>query len=787
MSADNSLIAKCLYQFGSFRLNPVERVIECGGHPLSIAPKTLEVLIVLVENRGHIVEKEDLMRKVWPDTFVEENNLAFHISVLRKLFYENSASPRYIETIPKRGYRFIVDVIQFSGNEACETETIDPPPISGPPAVPVKRRFVRLQTFLIALVTLALLAIVLSRVHRAAKLSDSDVIVLADFVNKTGDPVFDGTLQQGLAIQLRQSPFLSLVSEGRVRHTLQLMGQPGDARLAPELARGICERTGSAAVLEGSIARLGSQYVLGLRAKNCITGDILHEEQEQAARKEDVLNALSQMARNFRSRAGESLATIRRHDTPLAEATTPSLEALKAYSAAWRIHAARGATASLPLFRRAAELDPEFAMAHASLGRVYADLDQSDLSMGSVERAWQLRGRASDRERFFITANYELLVTGNLEEARKTGEAWGQTYPRDAAPHMMLSGYVNKVPGRYEEAAAEAEKAIELDPDFGIGYYNLAVNNAYLERLDQAERVLQRAEARGLEIDEFLMLAYDLAFLRKDRAAMERVSEQARRKSGPESWISNKEAFADAYTGRLQQARNVSHRAVAEAEEGGQEERAALWEAGAAVREALFRNAREAKERAKAALTLVHDREVQYGAAFALAIAGDTSQAQEIADELEKRFPKDTCVRFSYLPVLRAIIALNRREPQKAIEMLQVAIPYETGAPRSSINALFGALYPVYVRGEAFLAAHQGAEAATEFQKILDHRGIVVSDTIGAVARLQLGRALALSGEKTKARAAYQDFLTLWKNADPDIPIFKQAKAEYAKLRRSGI
>ena len=319
---------------------------------------------------GH-VEKEELMRKVWPDTFVEENNLAFHISVLRKLFEENSASPRYIETISKRGYRFIADVIQISVNGAGEIETIEPPP-APPPAVPVKRRFVRLQAFLIALATLALLAIVLSRAPRAAKLSDSDVIVLADFVNKTGDPVFDGTLQQGLAVQLKQSPFLSLLSESRVRHLIQLMGQPADARLTSELARDICERTASAAVLEGSIARLGNHYVLGLRAKNCSSGEMLDDEQVQAARKEDVLNALSQMARNFRSRAGESLVTIRSHDTPLAEATTPSLEALKAYSSAWKILAARGATAALPLFRRAAQLDSEFAMAHASLGRMYA-------------------------------------------------------------------------------------------------------------------------------------------------------------------------------------------------------------------------------------------------------------------------------------------------------------------------------------------------------------------------------------------------------------------------------
>jgi tetratricopeptide (TPR) repeat protein len=422
-------------------------------------------------------------------------------------------------------------------------------------------------------------------------------------------------------------------------------------------------------------------------------------------------------------------------------------------------------------------------LAHASLGRIYADIDQSDLSAESIRRAWQLRDRASDREKFFITVNYQLLVTGDLEEARKTGEAWARTYPRDAAPHMMLSGYVNKVPGRYEDAAAEARKAIELDPDFWVGYYNVAVNNVYLERLGQADGMLQRAAGRGLESDEFLMLAYDIAFLRNDPAAMERVSARARGKSGPESWISNKEAFALAYSGHLQQARSRSRRAVAEAQEGGQRERAGLWEAGAAVREALFGNAPEARARAMAGLALSTDREVEYGAAFTLALAGDSRRSQEIADDLERRFPDDTSVRFSYLPVLRARLALNHREPAKAVEALQIAVANELGAPRSMIHALFGAFYPIYVRGESYLALHQGAEAAAEFQKILDHRGIVVDDPIGALAHLQLGRALVLAGEKDKARIAYRDFLALWKDADVRIPILRQAKVEYGKLR----
>ena len=636
---------------------------------------------------------------------------------------------------------------------------------------------------LVAAAVLATFAVAYFYLHRAPKLTDRDTIILAEFKNKTGDPVFDETLRQGLAVQLEQSPFLSLISEQRIQQTLRLMGQPADAQLTPEIAREICERTGSAAVLDGSITSLGSQYVLGIRATNCRTGDLLDGEQVQAARKEEVLNALNQIASRFRTRAGETRTTIARHDTPLAEATTPSLEALRTYSAAFKAHTSSGAMTALPLFRHATEIDPKFAMAHAYLGRVYADLDESDLSAESTSRAWQLRDRTSDPERFFITAAYDTLVTGNLERARQTCEAWAQTYPRDATPHGLLSGYGNKVTGQYEKAAAEARKAIELDPDYAMEYYNLAVNYAYLDHLGEAEDALHRVAGRGLEIDEIVMLKYDIAFLRNDRAGMEREAAQARGRSGGDNWISSREAFALAYSGHQQQARSMSRRAVEQAQEAAQGERAGLWEAGAAVREAFFGNAAEARRRALAALDLSKDREVEYGAAFALALSGAFSRAAALADDLETRFPVDTSIRFSYLPAIRARLALRRGDTSQALELLQATVPYELGAMRSSVHGLFGALYPVYVRGEAYLALRQGARAAAEFQKILDHRGIVVSDPVGALAHLQLGRALALSEDKTKAKAAYQDFLALWKDADPDVPILKQAKAEYAKLQ----
>ena len=610
--------------------------------------------------------------------------------------------------------------------------------------------------------------------HPTPKLTDKDTIVLADFTNTTADPVFDGTLRQGMAVQLEQSPFLSLVSDERVHQVLRLMGQPADSRLTPEIAREICERTASAAVLDGSIASLGSQYVLGLRAKDCRTGDVLAEEQMQAARKEDVLNALGQIASKFRTRVGESLTTVEKYDTPLAEATTPSLEALKAYSAGWKVLSSTGSAAAVPFYKHAIEIDPKFAMAYALLGRMYGDIGESVLSAESTSKAYQLRDRASDKEKFFISASYDTQVTGNLEKAQRTCELWMQAYPRAREAHGFLAGIIYPAFGKYEASVEEAKIAIGLDPDLPIGYSILSSSDAALGRTDEAENALQQASQRKLEIPDFFVQRYAIAFLKGDKAGMEREGAQARGKSGVEDSMANSQGFVLAYSGHLEEARKMSQRAAALARQADHQETTALYETEAALREAFFGNALPARQRAIAALGLSTSRDVEHGVAFALALSGDSSRSQTLADDLSRRLSEDTTVRFTYIPTLRAVLALNRNEPAKAIELLQTAIPYELGA---------GTLYPAYVRGEAYLAARQGREAAVEFQKILEHRGIVVSDPIGALAHLQLGRAYAVSGDKTNAKTAYQNFLALWKDADPDIPILKQAKAEYARLQ----
>ena len=781
---------KQVYQFANFRLDTGERVLESGGRPISITPKALEVLIALVENRGHIVEKENLMRQVWPGTFVEENNLAFNISALRKLLGENSASPRFIETIPKRGYRFIADVIQIPADGLAGAlegggQAGDERPTDSSGTVDAARRgrsVGRVALIAGAVLAVASAAVFMVRFEAKAKLSDRDTIVLADFENKTGDPAFDGTLRQGLSIELEQSPFISLISDERIRHALRLMSQPADAPLRREMAREVCERTGSAAVLEGSIASLGSAYVLTFEAKNCASGDVLDHQQLEVRRKEDVLDAVSRIARRFRSRMGESRASLKEHDKPLIEVTMPSLEALKAYTASIRVGYARGCAASAPYGRLAVELDPQFAMAHSHLGRCYSNLGENVLSQESIAKAYELRERASDRERFYITANYDRQVTGNLQKAQEACELWAHTYPRDATSYGTLAGTIDQGVGKFEDSVRDAEKAITVNPDMAPAYVALGFANLYLDRPGEAANVLRRASARDLDTPDLLLLRYYTAFLNGDPAEMERVAVRARGRAGAEDAMSHTQSLFYARAGRIRMARDLWRCAIDLAQQAGQSERAATYETAGAVWEALFGNLSAAKQGALDALARSKGRDVEYGAALALALAGDGERAKNQVNDLEKQFPEDTFVRFSYLPVMRGLMELKRGEASRAIEALQSAAADETAVPGIALFAFLGSLYPAYVRGEAYLALDKGAEAAAEFEKLLNHRGVVLADPVGAMARVQLGRALAMAGQREKAKKAYEDFFALWKDADSDVPILQQARAEYRKL-----
>jgi len=540
-------------------------------------------------------------------------------------------------------------------------------------------------------------------------------------------------------------------------------------------------------VLEGSIDSLGSQYVLGLRARNCNTGDTVDQEQVQVARREDVLNSLSQIAREFRTRVGESLATVEKYSTPLAEATTPSLEALKAYSTGMKVVVAAGNGAAIPWYQRAVEIDPKFAMAYANLGLSYSAVGESVLSAESTTKAWQFRDRVSDRERFFIDFAYDRQVTGNLEKAYQTLELWLQTYPRGEeppSPHGLLGGLSTHGTGRFGRVIEASRRQIAADPDVLFGYSNLASANYFLDRFEEAESALQRASERKLEAPELLIIRYTIALLKGDKDTMSRIVALAKGKRGTEHSVTYVEALALARSGRLTLARQSSSRAIELARQEGEREVALNYQAARAVWEAVCGNGAEGKRNAAAALALSNGRDVEYAAALGLALSGDSSRSQPLADDLDKRFPEDTFVKFTYVPVLRALSALERGKPLESVEQLQIALPYELAVNGLNFTHFYlGGLHSAYVRGEALLAAHRYAEAAAEFQKILDHRGLVGADPIGALAHLQLGRAFALSGDLAKSKTAYQDFLTLWKDADPDIPILTQAQAEYAKLQ----
>ncbi len=780
MTADADQKTKQLYEFGPFRVDTEKELLLRGDETVALTPKTFQILLVLIRHSKELVTKDDMMKTVWPDTFVEEANLSRNIFMLRKALGESPQDHQYIVTVPGRGYRFAENVqlvpeqdlsIVAASHATVEVEVTE-------------TRDWRLPALAAFLLVVGVAAAAYSFfAHRAPVLSEKDAIVLADFANSTGDPVFDGTLRQGTEVQLEQSPYLTLVSEQRIRQILRLMDQPADARLTSQLAREVCERTGSTAVADGSIQLLGTQYVLSLRARNCRTGNTLDEEQAQAARKEDVLSALGGIASRFRKHIGES-KVVEEHNIPLEEATTPSLEALKAYSAARMVNYTDASLSSaIPLLQRAIEIDPNFAMAYAFLGRIYGDIGEDGLSAENARKAYLLKDHANGRERFFIEVTYERQVTGNLERAHQTLLAWARTYPRDRDAHGLLSGFTSQGAGNFQEAIEEGEKAINIEPDWPVAYTNVAFTDLYLNRPDETAKILQRASDRKLVFPDFTLLRYFVGFLSGDSAEMAHQAALGEKQFANQDWMFHVEALTSARSGRLKIANEMSRHAVELAEQVGQHERAAVFASGEAVWQGFLGESAAASSGASHTLEISKGRDSEYGAGVAFALAGNSSHAQSLLDDLQRRFPEDTTVLNSYLPTLHGLLALNRGEPLQAIASLEPAVAYEGAVPGVDAKFFFGGLYSAYVRGNAYLAARRGQEAAVEFQKILDHRGIVGIDPIGALVYLQLGRAYALSGDRTHAASFYKQFLSQWKNADLSIPILKQANTEYLKLQ----
>jgi tetratricopeptide (TPR) repeat protein len=548
--------------------------------------------------------------------------------------------------------------------------------------------------------------------------------------------------------------------------------------LTPEVTQEVCERTGSKAMLTGSIAGLGSQYVIGLKAVNCNTGDVLAEVQEQAEGKEAVLKALDNAAVSLRGKLGESLSSVQKYATPVEEATTPSLEALKAYSLGVKTVYTKQGTAALPFYKRAVDLDPNFAMPYAKMSTFYWVFNEVGRAAENARKAYALREKVSERERFNIEGEYYLTATGELEKAAQTYELWQQTYPRDDWPYMML-GSISIFMGNWENALEEFREALRLEPNSTGNHLNLGVTYTALNRLDEAGAVYKQAEERKLENEILLQSRYWLAFVRGDAGQMAQLVSAAMGKPGAEDLLLATQADTEGWYGKLKNARELRGRAMDSAQHNDAKESAAAYQAEAALREVEAGNRERARAEAHAGLKLASNRDVRAVAALALARAGDTPGAEKLAAELNKTFPLDTRVQRYWLPTIQAAVAVGLKDPNRAIELLKVASTVELSAPTNL--TIF--LCPAYLRGEAYLMLHDGNRAAAEFQKFIDHRGLVVNFPWGALARLGLARAYALQGDTAKARAAYHDFFNLWKDADPDIPILKEAKAEYARLR----
>jgi eukaryotic-like serine/threonine-protein kinase len=648
-----------------------------------------------------------------------------------------------------------------------------------PPAPPTH---VRRIAGAAAVILIAAVGVAYFFLHRhPPKLTGKDTIVLADFTNTTGDKVFDDTLKQALAVDLSQSPFLNILSEEKIHRTLREMTLSGSEPLTTELAREVCQRAWSKAYLAGSIAAIGTQYVISLEALNCASGEVLARQQVTAPGKEKVLSALGSAVSRLRTEVGESLNSMQNYDVPLEEATTHSLEALKAYSLGVETGNEKGDAAEIPFIERAIELDPTFAMAYYELSGLYTNLNQPSLAALYSKKAFDLRGHVTEREKFAITAFYYENLTGELEKADRVYEMWTKVYSQDPDPLIVL-GSNSMVLGQYEKAATETRESLRLDPNSVYALGNLGQIYLALNRFDEARTTIEEAQRQKTDHPGLRLNLYALAFFRDDAPAMKQQADWAAGKPGAEGEMLSLESDTEAWSGRLGKARELSRRAVESARRADGKEAAALWQSNAAIREALFGNADAARQDAGNSVALAPgspDAESQ--AALAYALVSDTAHAQLLLDDLAKRFPQDTVVQTVWLPTIRGQFETNRKNFARSIELLQAATPYELGTLTGS--AYNSCLYPVYVRAQADLNENRGAAAAAEFQKILDHRGLVWNCTTGVLAHLGIARAYALGGDTTKAKTAYQDFFALWKNADPDIPILKQAKAEYAKLK----
>jgi DNA-binding winged helix-turn-helix (wHTH) protein/tetratricopeptide (TPR) repeat protein len=768
----NELAAKShhTYFFREFTVDLDRGCLWRGAEELKLRPKVFEALSYLVLNNNRLVTKDELIKTIWTDTFVTDDSLVQCLVELRRALGDEA--PACIKTVPRRGYIFTAEV------------SYAPPSAPTTTASPAARAH-RTRWTAIALVALAIVTVAISyltqarRSARTAAFTDKDSVLIADFANTTGDEVFDGTLRQAMAVQLGQSPFLNIVSEERVRETLRYMGRPPDERVTRDLAREIAQRQGVKALLAGSISTLGRHYVIHLEAVSAATGEPFVREQVEAESRENVLGRLGEAATRLREKLGESIGSIEKFAAPIEQATTPSLEAFKAYDLGRQRHFSGQYFEAIPLYRRAVELDPNFAIAYAALGITYGTAREYEQAARFSQRAFELRQRVSERERFYISVRYYMDVLDDGDRAIEVLELWKQTYPRDFVPRTNLAARYSAI-GQYERGLEEAREGVRLNPDAGVAYASLAHSSICLGRYQDARAAIEQALARKLEPPYSRYMLYGIAFLEGDMAAMQQQVDHVAGTPTEAGMLAMQSATA-AYAGQVRRARDLTRRAIDLAMSRDLKEGAGLYSAGDALWEAAYGNCRDAKQTAARTLAMTRGRHALSWSALALAMCGESSQAQRLVDEMSRRFPQDSFFNALWLPMTHAALEIHRGNPARAVELLQPATRGELGT-----NA---ALWPAYVRGLAYLDQGAGNEARAEFEKILDHKGVLapkdfnpVAITLYPLAYIGRARAFTRAGDAEESRKAYEALLVLWKDADSDIPILRAAKREYRQL-----
>ena len=760
-----------VYRFGMFEANPETGEVLRKGVRVKLQEQPFRLLTLLLENAGEIVSRETVRQSLWPsNTFVDfDASLSVAVGKLRDALGDDADNPRFIETMPRRGYRFVAPVQR---TDRTPESAIAPSVASS--SLPKTRG--KVLSIGITLAILLGLLVVFLKLRHQATLSHRDGIIVGDFSNSTGDPVFDGSLRRAVVVQLAQSPFFVIASDTKLEETLQSLGRPPDEKLTPPLAREVCQQAGAKAAVSGTISQQGASYRIVLEADRCADGISLARQEVTAAEKDQVLPGLGTAVENLRKKLGESGDSLHDYGVPIDQATTNSLDALKAYQLGLDLRARDNSAKSIPAFKTAVTLDPNFAMAYAQLGSAYSNRGETIVGSQYFKRAFELRSRATDPERFYIAGRYFDIVTGELEKASENYELWGQTYPDQWLAYNALANDANQL-GRYETAIKAAKEAVLLNPNHSFGYTNLVLGFLGTNRFREAQSVCEEAVARKRDTDTIHISLYEMALMEGDKKASQREIDLATRSSN-EPGMLYVEAEGAAAQGRMKEANRLFQQNVAQLQTDDQHEGAANTMADDALLNAVVGRALRARRMAAASLRSGHG-EIDLGLnALVFAVAGDAVQAKGVAEEFNRSYPLATLNMGVFSPMIQTVMAESRRPSAAEVtDMMRAALPYEFGQVAD--------LLPVYIRGQAYLTSHSGADAAREFQKMLDHRGVDPLSPYLSLAYLGLARADNLMGKRADCLKAYEKFFELWKNADNDIPILQVARREYLALSHS--